>query len=55
MKGQMTLSFSGSQLLATLNVPGVRGTTWAHAEDLVTPATLQAAEQSRQTALREDA
>ena len=37
-----------AQLLATLNVPGVRGTTWSHAEDLVTPATLQAGKSCEQ-------
>ena len=42
-----------AQLFATLNVPVVRGTTWAAGEDRVTPAVIKAAEASRQRA-RED-
>ena len=39
-----------AQLLATLDVPVVRGTTWSHAEDLVTAGVMEAAEASRAAA-----
>ena len=40
-----------AQLFGTLNVPVVRGTTWANAEDLVTAATQEAASESRAAAV----
>lgn len=43
-----------AQLLGTLNVPVVRGTTWSAAEDLVTAAVGEAAEISRCAAREEE-
>ena len=43
-----------AQLFGTLNVPVVRGTSWAAAEDRVTPAVMKAAEASRAAARHEE-
>ena len=43
-----------AQLCGVLNVPPVRGTTWQNAEDRVTPATIDAAKQSRLAAIERE-